>query len=136
MRLDVATALLDRLHRAQNDLYAGGSGAGLDGLLADDVRWTVPGESRIAGSYVGRKGVLGYFRERSALASNSLVLTRRDVLVGSRGRIAALTDGAARIDALDRRWSTIGLYEVADERIRSCRLLPFDQAEFDAAWGD
>jgi hypothetical protein len=32
------------------------------------------------------------------------------------------------------RWSTVGLYEIAGDRIAACWLLPLDQAEFDRVW--
>ena len=35
MNRDTAIGLLDRLHKAQNDFYAGGSGAALQQLLGD-----------------------------------------------------------------------------------------------------
>ena len=45
MNRDAAVALLDRLHTAQNDFYAGGSATALDELLAGDITWTVPGDA-------------------------------------------------------------------------------------------
>lgn len=42
MRRETAVRLLDRLHSAQNELYRGGSDAGLERLLASDVTWVVP----------------------------------------------------------------------------------------------
>jgi ketosteroid isomerase-like protein len=51
MNRDTALGLLDRLHKAQNDFYAGGSGAALQQLLAPDITWTIPGDNRIAGTY-------------------------------------------------------------------------------------
>ena len=36
--------------------------------------------------------------------------------------------------AVERRWSTVGLYEVADERIAACWLLPLDPRGFDTIW--
>lgn len=60
---------------------------------------------------------------------------RRDVLVGEGNRIAALTDGTATIMGQERRWSTVGIYDVVNERqITACWLLPFDQQEFDSIW--
>jgi hypothetical protein len=61
-------------------------------------------------------------------------MQRRDVLAGDGDQIAALTDGLATIDGVERRWSTVGLYDVVDDRIAACRLLPLDQGEFDAIW--
>jgi hypothetical protein len=62
-------------------------------------------------------------------------MDRRDVLVGDRHRLAALTDGTATIAGRQRLWSTIGVYDIVDERqIAACWLLPFDQHEFDSIW--
>jgi ketosteroid isomerase-like protein len=131
---DAAIDLLDRLHNAQNEFYAGGSSAALELLLAPDITWTVPGENRIAGTYRGLEEVFGYFEQRRELADRTFQMHRRDVLVGRGDRIAALTDGSARIRGADRRWSTVGLYDVVDDRIAACWLLPLDQHEFDAIW--
>lgn len=79
MNRDVAVNVLDRLHQAQNEMYAGGSTAALRSLLNPDVTWTVPGENPIAGS-------------------------------------------------------TVGLYDISDEQITACWLLPLDPKAFDAIW--
>ena len=133
---DAAIGLLDRLHEAQNEFYAGGSGAALEQLLATDVTWTVPGDNRIAGNYRGLQEVLGYFRRRRELADHTFQLKRRDVLVGDGDRLAALTDGFATIRGVDHRWSTVGVYDVVDQRIAACWLFPLDQRAFDAIWSD
>jgi len=133
MNRDTAVALLDRLHHAQNERYAGGSGAALQQLLAPNITWTVPGDNCITGTYSGFERVLDYFRRRRDLADHSLQMKRRDVLVGDGGRLAALTDGFARIADVDRRWSTVGLYDVIARQVAAC-WLPLDQRAFDAIW--
>ena len=134
MNRDAAIDLLDRLHNAQNEFYAGGSRAAVEQLLAPYITWTVPGENRIAGTYRGLEEVFGYFRRRRELADHTFQMKRRDVLVGDGDRLAALTDGFATIGAVDHRWSTVGLYDVIDRQIAACWLLPLDQREFDAIW--
>jgi ketosteroid isomerase-like protein len=131
---DDALDLLDRLHQAQNEFYGGGSGAALEEVLAPDITWTIPGDNLIAGSYRGLEEVLDYFRRRRDHADRSFQMKRRDVLVGDGDRVAALTDGVATIRGVEHRWSTVGLYEVSDQRIAACWLLPLDQREFDAIW--
>jgi ketosteroid isomerase-like protein len=131
---DTAIALLDRLHAAQNDFYSGGSDAALKKLLAPNVTWTVPGDNRIAGTYRGLEETLNYFRRRRDLANGTFQMTRRDVLVGDGDRIASLTGGSATIGGVERRWSTVGLYDVADQQVTACWLLPLDQGTFDAIW--
>jgi ketosteroid isomerase-like protein len=130
-----AAAILDRLHEAQNEFYAGGSGESLRQLLAPDVTWNVPGESPIAGTHRGLGEVFVYFRRRRELADRTFRMLRRDVLVGAGDRVASLTDGSATIGGIERHWSTVGLYDVADGRIAACWLLPLDQRAFDAIWG-
>jgi uncharacterized protein len=134
MDRDAAVDLLGRLHDAQNEFYANGSGAALKRLLAPNITWTVPGDNRIAGTYRGVEEVFGYFRRRRNLAGGTFRMKRRDVLVGDGDRLAALTDGFATIRGVAHRWSTVGLYHVMGRQIAACWLLPLDQRRFDAIW--
>jgi uncharacterized protein len=134
MNRGTAIDLLDRLNEAQNEFYAGGSGAALEQLLAPNITWTVPGDNRIAGTYRGLEEVFGYFRRRRDLADHTFQMKRRDVLVGDGHRLAALTDGFATIRGIDHHWSTVGLYDVIAGQIAACWLLPLDQRAFDAIW--
>ena len=129
-----ATEILDRLHKAQNDFYAGDESDALEVLLDPALTWTVPGQSPIAGTYRGRSEVFDYFRRRRELAGGTFHMIRRDVLVGEGDRIAALTDGVAVIGGAEQTWSTVGLYDIAGGRMTACRLIPFGQAAFDAIW--
>jgi ketosteroid isomerase-like protein len=130
-----AIAILDRLHTAQNEFYGGGDDHALRALLDPEIVWTVPGASPIAGTYRGIDDVFAYFTVRRDLAANTFRMHRRDVLAGDGARIAALTDGQARIGGTDRTWSTVGLYETTEQpRISACWLLPLDQAAFDSIW--
>lgn len=134
MNRQAAIDLLDRLHEAQNEFYAGGSGNTLEQLLASTVTWTVPGENAIAGTYCGIAEAFAYFRRRRDLAGRTFRMKRTDVLVGERNRVAALTDGVATIRGAEHRWSTVGLYDVIDRRIAACWLLPRDPRGFDLIW--
>ncbi|MGH2983712.1 MAG: nuclear transport factor 2 family protein [Solirubrobacterales bacterium] len=134
MNRGTAIGLLDRLHKAQNEFYAGGSGAALEQLLAPSITWTVPGDNRIAGTYRGLEEVLDYLRRRRDLADHTFQMKRRDVLVGDGDRLATLTDGFATIRNVDHHWSTVGLYDVIDQQITACWLLPLDQHAFDSIW--
>lgn len=134
MERRAAVLVLDRLHEAQNELYAGGRPAAVRELLSPGVIWIVPGSSPIAGTYRGRDQVLAYFDRRRSIASDSFRMTRRDVLVGKGTTVAALTHGVATIARRQRRWSTVGLYEIVADRVASCRLLPLDPVGFDEIW--
>jgi ketosteroid isomerase-like protein len=135
MDRDQAVALLDALHTAQNEFYAGGSDAQLRRLITSDIVWTIPGASPIAGTYRGIDEVCAYFARRRDLASGTFRMHRRDILVGETRRVCALTDGTARLGGRERQWSTAGLYDITeDNRICACWLLALDQRAFDAIW--
>lgn len=129
-----AVAVLDRLHAAQNAMYGGGDVEPLQALLTEDVVWTIPGASAIAGEHRGIDAVLAYFERRRAMAGDTLRLHPGEILVSDADHVAALTEGSALIDGAEHRWSTLGLYRLRGERIAACRLLAFDQDAFDAVW--
>ena len=130
-----ATAFIDELHNAQQELYGGGDAAPVRRLLDPDIVWRVPGESPIAGCHEGVEEVIAYMLRRRDLADGTFRMRRRELMVGEGERFAALTDGSAIIDGRTRAWSTVGLYRLRAELLAECRLLPFDQAQFDAIWG-
>jgi ketosteroid isomerase-like protein len=135
MERATAIAFLQDLHAAQGAFYAGGAPDRLRALLAPDIAWHVPGTSPIAGRHVGIDAVLDYMTRRRAIADATFRMHTREILVGTGDHLAALTDGTATIAGRERRWSTAGVYRLREQRLAECRLLPFDQAEFDAIWG-
>jgi uncharacterized protein len=131
-----AAAILARLHAAQAEFYAGGDGAdaALRAVLEPAIEWHVPGRNAIAGDYRGIEAVMAYFARRRDHAARTFRMHPRDVLVGAGDRVAVLTDGSATIAGREERWSTVGLYRLADGRIAGCWLLPLDPAAFDRIW--
>ncbi len=133
MDRDRALSVLHALHDAQNAMYSGDTMDAVRTLLTEEIEWHVPGENGIAGDYRGIDEVVEYFGKRRGFASNTLRLHPGEVLVGDT-HVAVLTDGTARFDGMEHRWSTVGLYRLQDERIAACWLLPLDQRAFDRAW--
>jgi ketosteroid isomerase-like protein len=129
-----AQRVLARLHEAQAGFYAGGPADRLHEVLTDDILWVVPGDNAIAGEYRGIEAVLDYFDRRRDLADRTFRMHPGDLLVGEGNHVAALTDGTATIGGVERRWSTVGLYELRGDRVAACWLLPLDPTAFDAIW--
>jgi ketosteroid isomerase-like protein len=125
---------LAKLHEAQRCFYAGGSSDGLLEVLAKDVQWTVPGTNAIAGRYSGLDEVLAYFARRRDIASGTLMMRTREILVGDGHHVAALTDGSAVLGGAEEHWSTVGLYRLRGDLIAACWLLPLDAQQFDRIW--
>jgi ketosteroid isomerase-like protein len=131
---EAARDLLARLHAAQGAFYAGGDSAPVRELLTGDVVWRIPGHSPIAGEYRGVDAVVEYFTRRRELADRTFRMHPLDVLLGGGDHVAALTDGTALIDGVERHWSTVGLYRVEGGLIAACWLLPLDAVAFDEIW--
>lgn len=134
MEREAALRLLERWHVAQNAFYGGGDPEPMRELLAEDIVWHVPGRNAIAGEYRGVEAVMRYFAHRRDLAERSFRIHPGEVLVGAGQHVAVLTDGTAVISGTERRWSTVGLYRVRDERIAGCWLLPLEPEAFDEIW--
>jgi hypothetical protein len=129
-----AADLLSRLHQEQGKFYAGDNDAGLRSLLTEDITWHVPGDSPIAGQYHGLDEVFAYFTRRRDLASSTMRMHLRELLIGDGDRVASLTDGTATIGGMNHSWSTVGLYRAVNGRIAECWLLPLDPVTFDTVW--
>jgi SAM-dependent methyltransferase len=125
---------LRRLHAAQQHFYAGGDGGPLREVLCPDVVWHVPGTSGVAGSYAGLEAVIAYFARRRDLADRTFRMRPAELLSGDGEHVAMITHGEAVIGGRRHEWSTLGLYRLRGDRVAECRLLPFDQAEFDRIW--
>jgi len=93
-----------------------------------------PGRNAIAGDYRGVDEVLAYFARRRDHAARSFRMHPGDVLTGEDDDVAVLTDGTATIGGREERWSTVGLYRLAGDRVAGCWLLPLDLVAFDRIW--
>ena len=129
-----AAEVVDRFYAVQRSFYIGEPvEAELARLLAADVAWHVPGRNVIAGDYQGRDEVMAYFRRRRDLADRSFVVTPRGTLADAT-RVVHFADGEAVLGGETRRWRTVGIFEVAQQRLAECWLVPFDQHAFDEIW--
>jgi ketosteroid isomerase-like protein len=126
--------LIAELHRRQGDFYAGGALDPLVELLAEDIRWHVPGTSPIAGDHRGRDAVLAYFERRREIAQGTMRMTVRDSLVDDEA-VVQLVDGTARLRGSSVSWRTVGVYRIANGgQLAETWLVPFDLDLFDRIW--
>lgn len=123
-----------RFHSEQARAYGGGPLEPLRALLAEDVIWHVPGESRIAGEHRGVEAVLSYFETRRDMTDATFAVSVHGAaMIGD--RVVQLAGGSAEREGRQASWETVGVFRVLDGRIAECWLIPFDQAEFDRIWG-
>jgi uncharacterized protein len=128
-------ALVRRFHELQGAFYAGGPIGPLVDLIAEDIRWHLPGRSAIAGDHRGRDAVLEYFKRRRELSQATFRLDVREI-VASGEFVFQRVDGTVSHAGSSRSWETAAVLRVADDRIRECWLLPADQELFDDIWSD
>jgi ketosteroid isomerase-like protein len=107
--------------------------ASLRELFAGDVRWTIPGASVLAGTYVGIEEVVGMLGRALELTDGTYDTELQFVLADDENAVAAYRAtgrrGGSELD-LDQ----VLLCRFADDRIVDVRALPVDQAVFDAFW--
>jgi ketosteroid isomerase-like protein len=126
--------LIRDFYEAQGRFYAGKAvREEVEGLLADDIAWHVPGRNAIAGDYRGKDEVLGYFARRRDLARGSFRVQIRHTLADDE-LVIQLAGGSAEIEGELREWETVGVYRIAGGKIAECWLVPFDQYAFDEVW--
>lgn len=111
----------------QDDLEA------LREVVADDVRWTIPGTSVLAGTYVGVPEVLAMLGRAVELTGGSYATVLQYVLADDENAVAAFRATGRRNGAeLDVEQLLVCRFD--GERIAEVRALPLDQAAFDAFW--
>lgn len=125
--------LIEELHRRQGAMYAGGAIEPVIELLAPQIVWHVPGQSPIAGEHRGLDAVVAYFERRRELARQRMRLEPGPI-IAQRGVVVQLIDGSLRAGVKELRWSTVGVYRVAERRVSEVWLLALDLDAFERIW--
>jgi len=112
------------------DSYTALSNGSLDGLLADDVVFHVPGHGPLAGRHQGRDEVLGYLARYLDQTGGGLNLEPEAVMAGD-GHIAVLVrvTGERDGEALDERG--VHIFRVQDGKILERWSFPQDSYVID-----
>lgn len=120
--------LLRRLFEA----FAAGDMDAIGARYAEDVRWHVPGENVLAGSYVGRTSVMEHLGRYTEL-TDSYRAEIVDLMAGEHHATSLYRVTGTRLGRqLDMQLIT--LYAIADSAVQEIWVLPMDQAAFDAFW--
>jgi ketosteroid isomerase-like protein len=104
-------------------------------LLREDVVYTIPGRSPIAGTARGISEHLAQLQKARALSNDTLRLTPTDVVANANrlfvyGRITA-ERGKKRLDS-----EHLVVFRFEASRIVEGRTVPIDLYEFDAFWAE
>lgn len=121
------------LLRAGFAAFAAGDVTTLRTQFADDVEWTIPGGSVLAGTYRGLDAVLGMLGRTQELTGGTYRIEATFVLADDE-RVAVSYRATGRRDGRSLELEQLLLCRVADGRIAGVFALPADQAVFDAFW--
>lgn len=84
------------LMRRAVDAFGAGDMATLTELFAPDLKWHIPGRSAVAGDYVGRDAVFGFFGKMAALTNGTVRTAAREIIGDERGGVIIANDTGER----------------------------------------
>ncbi|HET7378760.1 MAG TPA: nuclear transport factor 2 family protein [Gaiellales bacterium] len=118
-------------YRRTADAFRAGDFGALEGLIAPDVVWHVPGEHRMAGDLRGRDAILAWLAELKALG---FWLEEHDVFASDQHVCAVSTMGARR-DRLDVQTRVVSIFRYRHRQQVERWLYPDDQTAWDSIFG-
>ena len=114
---------------------ARGDGKVLAEMLAPDARWTIPGHSPLAGTYVGLKEIFSFWKRVAELAPGGLRLEVTDVLANDdRGVVFVVGRGARLGRSIEERG--VHVFQFESGLAKEARFYYEDQDAYDAFWSD
>jgi ketosteroid isomerase-like protein len=119
------------------EAYAAFGRGDIDGYLSactEDFSFNVPGQSAVAGSYVGRAGLYDLGGKVMAITGGSFVEDVEDVLANERHAVVLARHRFTR-DGGARDYLTAHVYDVINGKLARCFEQPRDPLGFDQAWG-
>lgn len=97
-------------YRRTADAFRDGDSELLKSLIADDVRWHVPGEHSMAGDIIGRAELLEWL---AAIRAKGFWLTEDDVF-GSDQHVCAVSTMGARREHVDVQTRVVSVFRYRD----------------------
>ena len=83
------------------------------GMLSEEIRWNVSGQSPLAGDYEGKHGVLQFFSAMAEQYDNTLNVQVREVLANDH-RAVVLTAESGTVDGHQLDWKSAHVFSIAD----------------------
>ncbi|HVE91003.1 MAG TPA: nuclear transport factor 2 family protein [Actinomycetota bacterium] len=123
------------LVRGAYEAMTRGDGAALAELIGPETRWVIRGEGPLAGTYIGRDEIFGFWKQVAAKTGGGLRLELDDVLANDERAVALVTARGSRKDRrLEER--QVVVYEIAAGRFTSATFIYERPEVYDAFWLD
>jgi uncharacterized protein len=114
--------------------FASGDIATLNDIFADDIEWTIPGRSQIAGTRKGKAEVFDFFGQLAALSENTFSLELIDLL-GSDDHVVGLVHESAHRGDHRLDLDATHIWQVRDGKAVSFAAQTADQYADDEFYG-
>jgi ketosteroid isomerase-like protein len=113
--------------------YTGGDMATINELFHDDVVWHVAGRSSIAGDYLGKEQVFGFFGKLQELSQGTSTLEVHDLLADDEHGVAIVTESATR-NGRSYRGQAVHILHISDGKVTEFWDAHPDQYSADEFW--
>lgn len=130
MGADENVAIVRRLA----DAYAAADIAAIDGLLADDVVFHVPGRHPLAGTYRGKPEVFGYLGKVAATSESTDGGFDVHSVVGDDEHVVALVTGTIEHGGIRFVRPTVHVFHVNGQQVMEFWEASLDQHAEDEFW--
>lgn len=124
------TDLIRRGYRAFNEADV----EALQMILADDVTWTTPGESTVAGTARGRNAVLTQFGRYAGETDGTFKADLLDVCEGDGGRVIAIHHNTGTRNGTKLETRCCIVFDIRDGQVASGTENFFDLYNWDQFW--
>jgi ketosteroid isomerase-like protein len=122
------------LIRSGYEAFAAGDIPAVLAIFADDISWTIPGRSPLAGVYTGHDEVLGFFGQLMERSAGTFNLEITDVLDNGADKVALLVTETAQRDDASLSDPGVHVWTVLDNKATSFRALAADDYAVDEFW--
>ena len=115
------------------DALGAGDFGGVLGFLSDDVIGHVPGNSPVAGDYMGKEAVAGYVGQLAERSGGTIRFQPRTVLVAGDRGVGLLRDLAER-EGKTLAMDNVHVWRMGDGTLDEIWIYPGDQYAWDDFW--
>lgn len=121
----------DVLHRAY-EAFSRGDIAALSSIFADDISFSIPGSSQMAGEYKGQEAVFGLLG-RIAEVSGGTYRLEPHAITAEDEHVVGLVAATGERNGKRASWNAVHVFHVDDGRLTEFWEFP-DQPDFDEFW--
>lgn len=122
------------LIRSGYEAFAAGDVPAVLAIFADDISWTVPGRSPLAGTYTGHDEVLGFFGQLQERSNGTFDLEIHDILDNGADKVVLLLTETAQRDGASLSDFGVHVWTVQDGKATSFHAFAGDQHATDEFW--